>query len=398
MFLCLVIFLDAASVGLVLPVMPGLIIELSSLPVSRAAEIGGYLLFVFAAMQFLFAPVLGALSDRYGRRRVLLLAVFGFSLDYFVMAMAPTLFWLFVARILSGFFGATYAAANAAIVDITPPEQRARNFGFAGAAVGIGLIFGPAIGGVLGEIDVRLPFFAAGVLTMALFIGGLFFLPETLAPEKRRAFSLARANPLGGVLSVARSPIVIGFLAALFCMQLASQSYNSIWAFYTMEVANWSPRTIGLSVALYGLLMALVQGVLTGPVVARVGEITAARFAIAFGVLVYLGFAFANSAAQIYALVVAGSLSGFAFPALQSLTSKHTAEDSQGELQGVIAASYSLTAVIGPLAMTQIFSAYTGAADFYFPGAPFILAAMLIVLAFAVFTYAARLMAQDKTP
>jgi DHA1 family tetracycline resistance protein-like MFS transporter len=380
-------FLDALSVGLVLPVMPGLILALSDLPVSRAAEIGGYLLFVFAAMQFVFAPVLGALSDRFGRRPVLLLAVFGFSLDYFVMAIAPSLVWLFVARLLSGFFGATYAAANAAIVDITPPEQRARNFGFAGAAIGVGLIFGPAIGGLLGEYSIRLPFIAAGVVTMALCLIGYFVLPETLPPEKRRAFSWTRANPLGSVLSVAQSRIAVAVLAALFCVQLASQSYNSIWAFFTIEVAGWSPRAIGLSVALYGFLMAVVQGVLTGPVVARVGEIRAAYFSISIGVVVYLGLAFADGPASIYFWVVAGSLSGFAFPALQSLLSKNVDEDAQGELQGVVAASYSLTAIIGPLAMTQVFSAYTGESAVYMPGAPFILASALIVVSFAVFSY-----------
>lgn len=388
--LCLVIFLDAMSVGLILPVMPALIINLSTLPVSRAAEIGGYLLFIFAAMQFLFAPLLGALSDRFGRRRVLLLAVFGFSLDYFIMAVAPNLVWLFVARFLSGIFGATYAAANAGIVDITEPEKRARNFGIAGAAVGVGLVFGPAIGGLLGDINMRLPFLAAGVLTMTLFVAGVFFLPETLPPEKRRAFSWGRANPLGSLMSVAKSPIVLGVLASLFCVQLASQSYNSVWAFFTMEVAGWGPREIGLSVTLYGFLMALVQGVLTGPVVARFGEVRVALFAISVGVCVYLGLAFANSAGLILFWVVAGSLSGFAFPALQSLMSKNTADDAQGELQGVVAASYSLTAIIGPLAMTQIFSAYTDRTNAYFPGAPYILASLLIVASLLAFAYSMR--------
>ncbi len=389
-------FLDAMSVGLVLPVMPGLIIALSDLPVSRAAEFGGYLLFVFATMQFVFAPVLGALSDRFGRRPVLLLAVLGFSLDYFVMALAPSLAWLFLARLLSGLFGATYAAANAAIVDITPPDQRARNFGFAGASVGVGLIFGPAIGGLLGEYSIRLPFIAAGVVTMAVCALGYFVMPETLAPEKRRAFSWARANPLGSIISVARSPIALAVLAALFCVQLASQSYNSIWAFFTIEVAGWTPRAIGLSVALYGFLMAIVQGVLTGPVVARVGEIPAVYFSLAVGVIVYVGLALADSAGMIYLWVIAGSLSGFAFPALQSLLSKHVAEDAQGELQGVVAASYSLTAIVGPVAMTQVFGAFTGTAARYFPGAPFILASGFIVVSLAVFSRGVRLIANAR--
>lgn len=386
MFLCAVLFLDAMSVGLVLPVMPGLIIELSSLPVSRAAEIGGYLLFTFAIMQFLFAPLLGTLSDRFGRRPVILIALAGFSIDYFIMAAAPTLFWLFIARLASGLFGATYAAANAGIVDITAPAQRARNFGFAGASVGIGLIFGPAIGGLLGEYGTRAPFIAAGVITMIICIGGYFLLPETLKPENRRAFSLGRANPLGGLMAVARSRMVIAILAALFCMQLASQSYNSIWAFFTIEVVGWSPGAIGISVAVYGVAMALVQGVLTGPVVKRIGEIKAVYFSVIVGIVVYLGFAFADNGATIYFWVVLGGLSGFAFPAMQALMSKNTPEDAQGELQGVVAASYSLTAIIGPLAMTQLFGAFTNDDGPYFPGAPFILAVVLIVVCFIAFT------------
>lgn len=395
-FLCLVLFLDAMSVGLVLPVMPGLILELSSLPISRAAEIGGYLLFVFAAMQFIFAPILGGLSDQFGRRPVLLLAVLGFSLDYFIMAMAPTLTWLFVARLVSGFFGATYAAASAGIVDVTSPELRARNFGFIGASIGLGLICGPAFGGVIGEYGVRLPFIAAGLITMAVFIGGWFFLPETLPVENRRAFSWLRANPVGSLIAAARSKVVVAILTALFCLQLASQSYNSIWAFFTIEVAGWSPRDIGLSVALYGFLMALVQGVLTGPVVARTGEIKAATFSIILGIFVYAGFAFANSAGSIYLLIIIGGLTGFAFPALQSLLSKTAPDDAQGEMQGVISASYSLTAVIGPLAMTQIFSTYTKDDGVYFPGAPFILASALIIICLLIFSYGVRLLNVKK--
>lgn len=395
-FLCAVLFLDAMSVGLVLPVMPGLIIELSSLPVSRAAEIGGYLLFTFAIMQFLFAPLLGALSDRFGRRPVILIALAGFSIDYFIMAVAPTLFWLFIARLASGLFGATYAAANAGIVDITSPEQRARNFGFAGASVGIGLIFGPAIGGLLGEYGTRAPFIAAGVITMIICIGGYFLLPETLKSENRRAFSWGRANPLGGLMAVARSRMVIAILAALFCMQLASQSYNSIWAFFTIEVAGWSPGAIGMSVAVYGVGMALVQGVLTGPVVKRIGEINAAYFSIFIGIIVYLGLAFADTGGTIYLWVIVGGLSGFAFPAMQALMSKNTPEDAQGELQGVVAASYSLTAIIGPLAMTQIFGAYTNGEGSYFPGAPFILAMVLIAACFIAFSIGVRAAAQKN--
>ena len=250
-FFCAVLFVDAMSVGLILPVMPGLITELSSLPNNQAARIGGELLTLFALMQFFFAPILGALSDRFGRRKILLFAVLGLSIDYFIMAMAPTLFWLYVARFISGICGATYAAANAAIVDVTSPEKRARNFGLAGASVGIGLIFGPAIGGIVGEYGVRLPFLFAGVLSMIIVIAGFFFLPETLARENRRAFSWLRANPIGSIISISKIPAVIYTLCALFLIQLASQSYNSIWSFFTIELAGWTPSQIGISIGLY---------------------------------------------------------------------------------------------------------------------------------------------------
>jgi len=389
-FLCMVLFLDAMGVGLILPVMPALIVELSDLPVSRAAEIGGYLLFAYAAMQFVSAPVLGGLSDRFGRRPVLLVALFGFGLDYFVMAMAPTLLWLFVARLVSGILGATYPAAYACIVDITPPERRARNFGLIGASVGMGFIFGPALGGVLGEYGARLPFIAAGVIAMLACVYGWFVLRETLAPDLRRRFEWRRANPFGALLSVSRYPVVLTILVALFLIQLASQSYNSIWAFFMIERFDWSPLTIGLSVALYGAGLALVQGGLTGPVIARIGEVRATYFSITIGIVVYAGLAFTDQPWLVYFWIIMGSLSGFAFPAMQAMMTKHAPDDAQGELQGAIASSFSLSAILGPLAMTQLFGAFTRQGAPYFPGAPFIGAALLITLSLFAFAYGVK--------
>ena len=396
LFVCVVLFLDAVGFGLILPVLPDLIGELSNLPNSRAAEIAGYLLFTFAGMQFFFAPILGGLSDRYGRRPVLLLALLGFSIDYFVMAAAPTLTWLFVARMVSGFFGATYAAANACIVDISTDEERAKFFGMTGAAVGLGFVFGPAIGGVLGEYGTRLPFIADGVLTLITFIYGFFALPETLQPKNRRPFEAKRANPLGSLFSIRRYPVVLMIIGAVFFMQLANQSYASIWSFFTIEIADWSPLQIGLSVAFYGAMLALVQGGLTGPVVKRFGEVRPAVFSLGMGVVSFVGLAFATEGWHIYVWIFFGGFSAFAFPAMQSLMTRGTPSDAQGELQGAISSSYSLTAIIGPLFMSQLFGAYTRGEGAYFPGAPFIGATLLVILCLAVFSIAVRGLLPNK--
>ena len=389
-FICLVLFFDSMGVGLILPVMPDLIDLLSGLPNSEAARISGYLLFTFAAMQFVAAPFLGGLSDRYGRRPVLLVALLGFSLDYFVMAAAPTLAWLYIARLVSGLFGGTYAAANASMVDITEPENRARNFGMLGASTGLGFIFGPVLGGLLGEYGARLPFIVSGILIMATCIYGYFTFPETLKPENRRDFELARANPFGSLISIARHREVLVVLAALFLIQLASQSYGSIWSFFTIEVVGWSPFGIGLSAAVYGAGLVIVQGFLTGPVVKRFGEIKAAYFSISIGIATYLGLAFAGGATSIYVWVIIGSLSGFVFPAMQALMTKRIPEDAQGELQGAIGSAYSLSAIIGPLAMTFLFGYFTSKSEVYFPGAAFIGASILVALALFVFAYGTR--------
>lgn len=400
-FLCVVLFLDAVGFGLILPVLPDLIVELSDLSNSGSAEIAGFLLFTFAAMQFFFAPILGGLSDRYGRRPVLLIALLGFALDYFVMALAPTLVWLFVARAISGLFGATFAAANACIVDISTPEERAKFFGLGGAAVGLGFVFGPAIGGFLGEYGTRIPFILAGVLTLATCVYGFFVFPETLEPENRRAFSMKRANPLGSLFAIGRYPVVLVILASVFFMQLSNHSYSSIWPFYTIEVAGWSPFHIGLSVAFYGMTLAIVQGGLTGPVVKRFGEIRVAIFSFLVGIIVFLGLSNASSGAHIYVWIFVGGFTACAFPVLQALMTQNTPENAQGELQGALASSYSLSAIIGPLLMSQLFGHFTDEAGLYIPGAPFIGAAVLILISLAVFVFAIRkyeLTAQGEGP
>ncbi|GAB5459188.1 MAG: tetracycline resistance MFS efflux pump [Henriciella sp.] len=389
-FVCSVMFLDAVGFGLIMPIMPDLIGELSSLSNSQAATVAGYLLFTFAAMQFLCAPILGGLSDRYGRRPVLLIALLGFALDYFVMAAAPSLAWLFIARMISGLCGATFAAANACLVDISDKGERAKFFGFGGAAVGAGFVFGPMIGGLLGEYGTRLPFIAAGILSLGACLYGYLTFPETLQSENRRAFSLKRANPIGSLISVARFPAVFMILMATFCIQLANHSYSSIWSFYVTEVTAWGPFLIGVSISFYGVLMVGVQGGLVGPVVKRTGEVRAVYFAAVIGAAAFIMLAFADNGGKIYAGIFVGAMSGFVMPALQSLMTSHTEEDAQGELQGAITSLYSLSSVISPLIMAKIFTAWTDETGTYLPGAPFVLATLLVLCSILTFSLGVR--------
>ena len=260
-FVAFIVFVDMCGMGLIVPIMPSLIQGLTGVSVDRAAEIGGLLLFSFAMMQFLFAPVIGGLSDRYGRRPVMLATLALLGLDYILMALAPTLAWLFVGRIISGIMGATWAAANSCVADVIKSEERGKAFGLMGAAGAAGFVMGPAIGGILGHFGDRAPFWAAAVLALGGAVAGYFLLQETLDKGKRRAFDMKRANPLGNIIQMMKSPLVIGFLGVIFMMQLAVQVQLTVWSYYTILKFSWSPLTIGLSVALFGILVALVQGV-----------------------------------------------------------------------------------------------------------------------------------------
>ncbi len=397
-FVCGVVFLDAVGMGLIMPIMPALLDEVAGLSISEGATIAGLLLTTFAVMQFIFAPILGGLSDRFGRRPVLLLALLGFAIDSFIMAWAPTLTWLFIARLISGICGATYAAGYACIVDISAPEERAKLFGYAGASLGLGFIFGPALGGLLGEYWVRLPFIVAGGLIFLVFLWGYFTFPETLKEKNRRPFTLARANPIGSLISIGRYPAVLIVLAALFLIQLGNHSYSSIWSFYVTEVAGWTPFLIGVSISVYGFGVAGVQGGLTGPVVSRFGEVRAVYFALLVGLVSFLILAFAQNGVQIYTAIVIGVFAGFLGPAMQALMTERTPADSQGELQGAITSLYSLASIISPLAMAFLFSAYTDEPGYYLPGAPFLLAAGLCVFAMMIFGVGAKRLNQQPLP
>ena len=376
-----IVFIDMAGIGLIMPVMPSLITGLAAVSVGRAAEIGGFLLFAYAAMQFLFAPVIGGLSDRFGRRPVLLVTLAALGIDYALMAWAPTLAWLFVGRMISGIMGATWVAANSSVADSVPPEQRGAVFGLLGGAGASGFVLGPIIGGLLGQFGDRIPFWIASALALIGTGIGWFILAETLPAEKRRAFSLARANPLGSLTQMAKRPLVLGLLLAIFFMQLSAQATNATWSFYGTLKFGWSPLTTGLTIAFYGVLLATMQGLLVGRAIARFGAVQTAWISLMFGIPSYLIIAFAPSTAVIIVGIVCGAMTGLCFPAMQSLMTARIDEDAQGELQGAIGSTVSLTAVIGPIVMTSVFGAWADSQGLYFPGAPFIVSAVLIGIA-----------------
>ena len=376
-----IVFIDMAGIGLIVPVMPRLVMGLSGEGVDRAAEIGGWLLFAYAMMQFVFSPIIGGLSDRFGRRQILLVTLAALGVDYAMMAWAPTLAWLFVGRMISGVMGATWAAANSCVADTVEPEKRGSVFGLLGGAGAAGFVLGPALGGAFGLLGDRVPFIVASVLCLAGAAYGFYALAETLPPEKRRAFNLARANPFGTLMQMAKTPLVLGCLITIFFMQFAAQSNFAVWSYYGVLKFCWGPLTIGATVALFGMLMAIIQGLLVGKVIARFGAVRTAVYSLIFAIPSYLIIGFAGFTEIMILGLVVGSITGLTFPAMQSLMTPKIAEDSQGELQGAIASMVSLTAIIGPPAMTGVFGAYSDNVGQFFPGAPYMLASVLMVVA-----------------
>ena len=382
--LAVIVFIDTAGIGLIVPVMPTLIEGLTGRGIDRAAEIGGWLLFSYAAMQFIFAPVIGGLSDRFGRKPVLLTTLALLGADYALMAWAPTIAWLFAGRVISGIMGASWAAANSCIADSIPRERRGAAFGMLGGAGAAGFVLGPAIGGVIGQFGDRLPFVAAAVMCLGGVAFGLAVFKETLPPEKRRAFDPFRASPFGSIVRMARVPLVIGCLTAIFFMQLASQSQLSVWAYYGALKFGWTPIVIGLTVTFFGVLLGITQGLLSGKSIARFGPVPTATYSLMFAVPSFLILAFAPNTWVVLAGMVVGAIPGMCFPAMQQLMTERVDDDAQGELQGAIASTISLTAIIGPPVMTGVFGHYADGQGVYFPGAPFVVAAGLMVVAVAV--------------
>jgi DHA1 family tetracycline resistance protein-like MFS transporter len=391
-FVFIAVLIDAIGFGIILPVLPQLIMQLTGVPIDRAAQYGGALSFVYALMQFFCAPILGNLSDQFGRRPVLLFALLALGCDYLIMGFAPVIGWLFFGRMVAGVAGASFTPAYAYVADISPPERRAQNFGLLGAAFGIGFILGPAIGGLLGGLGPRAPFFAAGALALANTAFGYFALPESLARGSRRAFQWARANPLGTLAQMRKLPAVSALLGALFLWQLAHQVFPSTWSFYGITQFHWSSREVGYSLAFVGLVMAIAQGLLTRVLIPRIGgERRAAALGMAAAFVAYLGYAFATHGWMVYVVSLSAFLFALTYPSMNALASQQTPANAQGELQGAVACLYSLSSIVGPPLMTQVFSHFTArSAPVFFPGAAFLMAAALTIACALLFVKAAR--------
>lgn len=388
-FIFITLLIDVTGLGIIIPVVPALIETLTGEGLSAASRYAGWLTFTYAVMQFLCAPLVGALSDQFGRRPVLLASLLGFGLDYVLAGFAPTIGWLFVARTVAGITGASFTTASAYIADVSPPEKRAQNFGLVGAAFGAGFILGPAIGGFLGTLGPRVPFFVAAGLALANCLYGYFILPESLSPENRRAFDWKRANPVGSLLNLRRYPVILSLTASLVCVYIAAQAVQSVWTFFTIERFGWSEQWIGLSLAFIGLTVGVVQGGLTRVIIPKIGQTRAVYLGLSLYALAFVLFAFANHGWMMFAFMIPYSLGGLAGPSLQGIISSQVPPNEQGELQGALTSLMSVTSIIGPPLMTNLFAYFTAkSAPVYFPGAPFLMGAVLTVFSvgFAVRT------------
>jgi DHA1 family tetracycline resistance protein-like MFS transporter len=372
-FIFVTLLIDTMGFGLVIPVLPGLITHLAHVDNSKTAQYAGLLLFTYAVMQFLCAPILGNLSDRYGRRPVLLFSLLGFGLDYVLQGLAPTLGWLFVGRFIAGITGASFTTGSAYIADVSTPENRTQNFGLVGVAFGLGFIIGPAIGGQLTQFGLRAPFFAAAGFSLLNFLFGLLVLPESLPADKRRKFEWKRANPVGSLMALKRYPALGGLFVSLIFVYVAAHAVQSTWPYYTIEKFKWSPKEIGWSLTFVGVMFALVQGGLIRVIIPKLGN----QRSLYIGLILYaLGatlMAFATHSWMMYAFLVPYCLGGIAGPALQSIMAGSVPQNEQGELQGLLTSLMSATSIIGPLLMTGLFAYYTRkGGSFYFPGAPYL--------------------------
>ncbi|HEX4648218.1 MAG TPA: TCR/Tet family MFS transporter [Steroidobacteraceae bacterium] len=391
-FVFVAVLVDSIGFGIILPVLPRLIMQLTGVGVDRAAVYGGWLSFVYALMQFFCAPVLGNLSDRFGRRPVLLFALLALGCDYLIMGFAPALAWLFAGRLIAGAAGASWTPAYAYVADISTPERRAQNFGLVGAAFGIGFIVGPAVGGLLGGFGPRAPFFTAGVFALANATFGYFALPESLPQRLRRPFDWARANPIGTLLQILKYPAVSRLLAALFLWQIGHQVLPSTWAFYTISKFHWTSAEVGWSLAYVGLLMAVAQGALTRVLIPRLGgERRAAAAGLAAAFIAYVGYAFASEGWVMYVVGLTTFVFALSYPSMNALASQQVPANAQGELQGAVAGLYSLSSIVGPPLMTQVFGHFSDrSAGLYFPGAAFLTAALLTAGCALLFARALR--------
>jgi len=384
-FIFITLLIDVIGFGVIIPVMPPLISHLKGVSINESSKYGSFLTFAFAGMQFLFAPLIGALSDKYGRRPVLLFSLFCFGIDYIFMALAPTYEWLFVGRIIAGISGASITTGFAYIADISVPENRAKNFGMVGAAFGLGFIIGPVIGGLLGKFGPRIPFYAAAVLALLNWLYGYFILPESLAKENRRAFDWKRANPLGSLKNLRKYPALGWLIVSVALVYVASHAVQSNWSYFVMFRFNWDETMVGISLGVVGILAATVQGVLPRYIGARIGN----EKSIYTGLMLYtIGmflFGMATQSWMMFVFLVPYCFGGIAQPALQAVMAGQVPPNAQGELQGALASLQSAAAIVGPLMMNNLFFFFSQKEKhYYLPGAPFLVGAILLFSAFVI--------------
>ena len=385
-FILITVVIDAIGIGLIMPVMPSLLLDLGGSSLANAAIWGGILSTVFAAMQFLFGPLVGNLSDRFGRRKILLVSMTVMAVDYVLMGLAHALWLLFLARVLGGITAANHSTAGAVIADVSKPEEKAANFGLMGAAFGVGFILGPMLGGLMAEFGPRAPFYLAAVMAGANAVFGYFVLPETVTDRNRRPFDWRRALPHGAFRSVAAIPGQGRMMIVLFFQEVAFVVYPVIWAFYTIGKFGWEPWLVGVSLGAFGVMMAISQGFLIRLAIPRLGEYGTAILGLSMEMLAFVAIALAPATWVIFALLPISALGMLAGPAMQGIMSRAVSDDAQGELQGVVSSVRAMASIIAPLVMTGLFSWFTreGTA-LYFPGAPFIASALLILIALWVF-------------
>ncbi len=385
LFIFFTILIDCVGIGIIVPTMPSLIKSLSGENISVAASYGGWLSFAYAIMAFIFSPIIGGLSDRYGRRPVLLVSLMGLGLDYIFLALAPSIFWLFIGRIIAGICGASFTTASAYIADISENENKAKNFGMIGAAFGLGFIIGPLLGSLFGTFGNRAPFIAAAGFSLLNFLFGYFVLPESLKPENHRAFSWSRANPFGTLKQLRKHKAVINLILVLFILNVAGQVMPSIWTFFCIERFSWTKSMIGLSLAFVGVAVSVVQGGLIGMISKKLGVKRTVFLGLIFYLIGFFLFALANQSWMMFAFMVPYALGGIAGPNIQSILSSQVADNEQGELQGGLTSLISITAVIGPVIMTSSFTFFTREPDkLYFPGMPFLIGGILTLAAFII--------------
>lgn len=380
-FIFITVLIDVIGIGIIIPVLPGLISELTHSSLSEASSYSGLLGFAYAAMQFLFSPILGAMSDKYGRRPILLLSLLGLGVDYIFMAMAPAISWLFIGRIFAGLCGASFTTATAYIADVSPPEKRAQNFGLIGAAFGLGFIIGPVIGGICSNWGDRIPFWVAAAFSLLNFVYGLIVLPESLDKSLRRKIDWRAAIPGLSLIKLRKYPFIMGLVFTIFFLYLAGKSVETTWTFFTMLKFSWSKAWVGYSLGFVGIIVSIVQGGLIRIIIPKIGNKKAVFYGLLLNVIGLIGFAFASQSWMMFAFLIPYCLGGIGGPAIQGIISNQVPANEQGELQGALTGLMSLSAILGPLLMNNLFAYFTSeGAVIYFPGAAFIVGAFLLIV------------------